>query len=245
LARPRQLSTPAFDDHSRRVRSSPRLAALAVALCVGAAACSGATVHVSGPAVTTADTATTPAAAATTVPPTTLPPTTTTLDPGALPQTHVLPSPTDPVFMAGVDALWRAIVADDPTIAMPFFFPLSAYLQVKAISNPAADWQSRLVSLYQLDIHAAHAFLGVGASESGLLRVDVPTAQAQWIAPGVEYNKGSYYRVYGTRLSFSEGGRTRSFGIFSLISWRGEWYVVHLGPSTRTVVRGIVYAPIG
>jgi len=34
-------------------------------------------------------------------------------------------------------------------------------------------------------------------------------------------------------------------GIFSLISWRGEWYVVHLGPSTRSTNRGIIYNAIG
>jgi hypothetical protein len=73
--------------------------------------------------------------------------------------------------------------------------------------------------------------------------VAVPKEQAEWIEPGVEYNKGSYYRVYGTRLTYKENGHTASFGIFSLISWRGEWYVVHLGPSTRPAMQGLVYDP--
>jgi len=167
------------------------------------------------------------------------------IDPGTLPQTHVLPSPNDPVFKAGVQDLWQAIVTDNPTTALPFFFPESAYLQVKAISDPAADYQSRLITWYRLDIEAAHALLGSQASSAELVGATVPTSQAVWIVPGVEYNKGSYYRVYGTRLTYKLGGKTKSFGIFSLISWRGEWYVVHLGPSTRSSNRGIVYAPEG
>ncbi len=88
------------------------------------------------------------------------PPPSPSIDPGTLPQTHVLPSPNDPVFKAGVQDLWQAIVTDNPTTALPFFFPESAYLQVKAISDPAADYQSRLITWYRLDIEAAHALLG-------------------------------------------------------------------------------------
>jgi hypothetical protein len=57
--------------------------------------------------------------------------------------------------------------------------------------------------------------------------VQVPDA-AQWIRPGVEYNKGSYWRVYGTTVNYTAAGRAGSFPIASLISWRGQWYVVHL-----------------
>jgi hypothetical protein len=167
------------------------------------------------------------------------------IDPGTLPQTHVLPQSDDPAFQAGVQDLWNAIVQDDPSIALPFFFPKSAYLQVKAISNPSADYQNRLIDWYRLDIEAAHALLGSNADSAQFVSVSVPTSQAQWIVPGIEYNKGSYYRVYGTRLKYRVNGHTASFGIFSLISWRGEWYVVHLGPSIRSTSKGIVYNPEG
>lgn len=166
-----------------------------------------------------------------------------TVDPGTEPQTNQLPGDQDPQFIAGSQALWRAIVQGDPALARPFFFPLSAYQQVKAISNPAQDYQDRLIAWYDLDIKAAHALLGPGAAGAKLVGVEVPQGQAEWIEPGAEYNKGSYYRVYGSRLDYQENGRTSSFGIFSLISWRGEWYVVHLGPSTRPAMEGIVYDP--
>ncbi len=166
-------------------------------------------------------------------------------DPGALPQTHDLPTDQDPQFIAGAHALWQAIVQDKPALAKPFFFPLSAYLQVKDIWNPAQDYQDRLIAWYDLDIKAAHDLLGAGAAGAKLVSVQVPQDQAEWIEPGVEYNKGSYYRVYGSRLTYTQDGRTASFGVFSLISWRGEWYVVHLGPSTRSAMEGLVYDPQG
>jgi hypothetical protein len=123
-----------------------------------------------------------------TAPPTTQPaPTTTTEpDPQFLPQTPDGPSVTSARFTAGANALWRAIVDDDPEVAMPFFFPLGAYEQVKAIS------------------------------------------QATWVQPGAEYNKGSYWRVYNAQLRYTVDGQTGAFPVASMISWRGEWYVVHL-----------------
>jgi hypothetical protein len=165
-----------------------------------------------------------------------------TIDPGTLAQTHDLPTGQDARFQAGAQALWQAIVQDKPELAQSFFFPLSAYRQVKAIWDPDADYQSRLIAWYDLDIRAAHDHLG-GTSDARFVSMDVPESNAEWIDPGVEYNKESYYRVYGTRLNYELNGHTASIGVFSLISWRGEWYVVHLGPSTRAAMEGIVYDP--
>jgi hypothetical protein len=39
------------------------------------------------------------------------------------------------------------------------------------------------------------------------------------------------------------GGVEKSFGIASLISWRGEWYVVHLGAILRSGSGGEVDEP--
>jgi hypothetical protein len=156
--------------------------------------------------------------------------TTTTIDPGTLPQTHDLPSASSPQFEARMLELWNAIVADEAPSALPAFFPLSAYIQVKAISDPIGDWHDRLVANYDADIHRLHLELGPSAGGARLVSVDVPTSAAEWVLPGVEYNKGSYYRVYATQMHYEVDGRGGSFTISSLISWRGEWYVVHLGP---------------
>jgi hypothetical protein len=111
---------------------------------------------------------------------------------------------------------------------MPFFFPVGAYEQVKDIGNPASDWKHRLVAAYARDIHALHAHLGDQAASATLAGLDVPESRGRWVDPGEEYNKIGYYRVFGSRLRYTVNGETRSFDVKSLISWRGEWFVVHL-----------------
>lgn len=120
--------------------------------------------------------------------------------------------------------LWSAIETGQPSLASPAFFPLSAYVQVKGISDPVHDYDSRLVADFDQDIQTLHSEIGGSATFAS---VSVPDT-AQWILSGVEYNKGSYWRVYGTRVGYTSGGAARYFTIASMISWRGEWYVVHL-----------------
>jgi hypothetical protein len=150
------------------------------------------------------------------------------VDPASLPQTHEVPHAEGAAFAARRQALWDAIVNDDADRAMPFFFPLDAYRQVKDVPDPAADWKHRLVAAYRRDIHALHARLGADAGDARLLGFDVPEARARWVEPGEEWNKIGYYRVFGTKLRYSVGGEERAFDVKSLISWRGEWFVVHL-----------------
>jgi hypothetical protein len=149
-------------------------------------------------------------------------------DPGTLPQTKDKPEASGAAFDARVAALWDAVVKDDPDRAMPFFFPVTAYEQVKAITNPASDWRRRLVAAYKRDVHALHKRVGDQAANAKLVRADVPQDRARWVEPNEESNKLGYYRVYGTRLVYELEGKERSLEVTSLISWRGEWYVVHL-----------------
>ena len=160
-------------------------------------------------------------------PPSTTVPSSTTIDPGELPQTAALPTTSGPGFSVRLQTLWQAVVDGNPDEALPFFFPRSAYLQVKAISDPGADWQSRLVADYDQDIMTLHRALGSSAAGATLAGIDVPPG-AVWVRPGAEFNRLSYWRVYRSRVRYVVAGVTRSFTIASMISWRGEWYVVHL-----------------
>jgi len=149
-------------------------------------------------------------------------------DPSLLPQTRDEPQASGPPFDARVAALWDGIIHDDPDRAMPFFFPLGAYRQVKDVYDPAADWKHRLVAAYRHDVHELHAKLGADAAQAKLVGLDVPQARARWVDPGEEYNKIGYYRVFGSKLRYDVDGRSGAFDVKSLISWRGEWFVVHL-----------------
>ncbi len=148
-------------------------------------------------------------------------------DPGTLPQTEDKPTAEGAAWDQQSRALWDAIVADDADKALPFFFPLTAYRQVKGISDPDHDYQTRLVAAYREDIHALHTKLGTGADRAQFVKIQVGSAP-QWIKPGVEYNKGAYWRVFDSKLLYTVDGKQQSFLVKSMISWRGEWYVVHL-----------------
>ncbi len=162
-----------------------------------------------------------------------------------LPQTHDRPLGGDPALIARIDALWAAIVADDPTLATSAFFPLAAYQQVKAINNPASDWNHRLLAAFAEDIHALHKRLGPHRASAKLTNYELPDARARWVEPNEEYNKIGYFRVFGTTVHYhfdrgeddpghdapSDTTAVRhdySFSIASMISWRGQWYIVHL-----------------
>jgi len=194
--------------------------------------------------VVTSDPSTTVASApvestATTVPPTT----TTTTDAGALPQTAALPSSTSPQFQAAMQALFTSIAAGTPATASGAFFPQGAYVQLKDIDGALYDYQHRLLGDFGADVMAAHAELGAGAAEADLTSVQVPMQYAHWVPAGECENGVGYFEVANSRVVYIEGGVTRSFGIASLISWRGEWYVVHLGAILRPGSGGVVLDP--
>jgi hypothetical protein len=150
------------------------------------------------------------------------------VDPATLPQTRDKPEASGAAFDGRVAALWEAIAKDDPDRAMPFFFPLAAYEQVKDVSNPSRDWKYRLVAAYVRDVHDLHKRLGSDPSGARLVSMEIGPSP-RWVEPHEEYNKIGYYRVFGTKLKWEgHDGTPHSFDIKSLISWRGEWYVVHL-----------------
>jgi hypothetical protein len=162
---------------------------------------------------------------------------------GALPQTDRVPSARTACFRAIVRALWRGVRADSEHAARYAFFPLPAYEQVKALGDPRGDYLGRLIPDFAVDLHAAHELLGPDPGAARLVGTIVPQAYVHWVSPGACYNRLGYYEVPNSRLLYRVRGQIRSFGIASLISWRGTWYVVHLGAVTRSAYVGIVDDP--
>jgi len=139
-----------------------------------------------------------------------------------------------------VHDLWLAVATGNPGYARPAFFPEKAYEQVKAIAYPESDWQGRLWLDFTLDVAAVHKLIKPGAT---LTKVITPTGYEQWIPAGACYNSAGYWHLPGSRLVYREGGVTHSFGIASFISWRGDWYLIHLGALVRGGAYGIVDDP--
>ena len=159
---------------------------------------------------------------------------------GTLPQTQALPHTGDAAFSHVIHDFWLAVTTGNPNYAKPAFFPEKAYEQVKAIADPDYDWQYRLWYDFTLDVAAVRPLIGKNAK---LLRIVVPVQYAVWVPPGACYNNVGYWHVPGSRVVYEQGGVTRSFGIASFISWRGDWYLIHLGALTRAGAVGVVDDP--
>ncbi len=159
-----------------------------------------------------------------------------------LPQTLRLPATATAAFRCEMAALWAGIQTGRLGPAMPAFFPEGAYVQVKAIYDPQADWRQRLVGEYAADLKAAHALLGAGAATARLVRVYVPASFAHLVAVNVCENRYQYWETPNSRLVYEQGGALHSLGIASMISWRGYWFVVHLGAVLQGST-GVVDAP--
>lgn len=200
---------------------------LALLLLIATSACTSGRSHATG--------RTAPSTSASTAPATT--------DPGLLPQTDAFPPADSGQFRAAMAALWAGVVQGTAGPALGAFFPQSAYLQVKTVADPAVDYHQRLLVEFALDLAAAHASLGPGAASATFESVQVPEQYAHWVQPGTCANRIGYYEVANSRLVYEVAGEVRSFGIASLISWRGTWYVVHLGAIVRSGSGGEVDDP--
>jgi hypothetical protein len=70
---------------------------------------------------------------------------------------------------------------------------------------------------------------GETPEKAGLERVEVRQAAARWMPPHSEGNKLGYYRVTRSRIrGRNSNGSPLDLELTSMISWRGQWYVVHL-----------------
>jgi hypothetical protein len=150
-------------------------------------------------------------------------------DGSPLPQTRDRPSAASERFERRMARLADAIRSGDPERAHASFFPLAAYVQVKDVQKPEPDYRNRLLKNFDRDIREYHQALGAAAADARFLGVSVPEERAAWIKPGREGNRLGYFRVLRSRLRFGlPDGKEQSFELTSMISWRGEWYVVHL-----------------
>jgi hypothetical protein len=149
---------------------------------------------------------------------------------GARPQTQVMPSTGTIAFRALVNDLWLSVTTGNPAYGLPAFFPEAAYRQVKAIADPEYDWRTRLWYDYTIDVAAAHQVVG---GDAQFVRVIVPLQYALWVPVAVCYNNVGYWHVPGARVEYRKDGQLRSFGIASMISWRGVWYLIHFGGVKR------------
>lgn len=147
----------------------------------------------------------------------------------ALPQTEERPPVGGERFERRMKLLAEAILTGDADKGRAAFFPLVAYEQVKDVQKPERDYRYRLMANFERDVREYRKALGKDAEGAEFVGVEVPEQRVQWMKPGKEGNRLGYFRVLRSKLRFRlSSGKERSLELTSMISWRGEWYVVHL-----------------
>jgi len=159
--------------------------------------------------------------------------------PGSLPQT-----PTEPTFGAPFHAqmkqLFRAIKNDSAPIGATVFFPEAAYVSMKTgeIPDPTGDYVERLIGFYDRDLTAYHARLFGGPRRPWCASMRTPTSPSGSRRASARTRSATgTCQVFASCFDVAPISCRRSL---SLISWRGLWYVVHLGPNPRPVDVGTV-----
>jgi hypothetical protein len=146
-----------------------------------------------------------------------------------LPQTDARPSVTNERFQRRMQHVADSILTGDLEKARSSFFPLVAYAQVKDVQKPERDYRYRLMAHFERDLREYRKRLGKDVERVEFLGVTVPEARVEWMKPGKEGNRLGYFRVLRSSLRFRlASGKEQSLELTSMISWRGEWYVVHL-----------------
>ena len=190
---------------------------------------------------TNSSTTTSPVSSSTTTPTTVS--VTSSTQAGNLPPTVTEPPTTTDALTVRLSPLFSALANGSGGVD-GLFFPRSVYIRMKTgiLANPAGDFNSRLLAFFHMDEVAYHHVMPAPASTAQLLTVRANALYATWITPGACENRFGYWHLPGVRLVYRDHG-VRSFAVASLISWRGEWYVVHLGPNPRPVDIGTVASP--
>jgi hypothetical protein len=143
-----------------------------------------------------------------------------------------------------LSAVWNAISSNSFNQALSYFFPGSAYVQMKKglLQNPSADFSSRLLAFFKLDFAAYHQLVVTGGT-STFTGIRVNPSQVSWIQVGTCENKIGYWHLGPVRVVYEQSGVVKSFAIASLISWNGVWKIIHLGPNPRAKNIGTVASP--
>jgi len=132
-----------------------------------------------------------------------------------------------PALQARAKALFDGVVADDPALAEPFWFPREPFTRLKAIDKPERYW-AQLHAAYEADVHKLHRSRKSweGARFVGYESGSAPT----WVKPGDEGNSIGYWRSFRGKVRFEQGGKEESFEVRVTITWQGAWHITHLLP---------------
>jgi hypothetical protein len=122
--------------------------------------------------------------------------------------------------------LLEAIRHDDPGLATDIVFPRDAYLQVKDAPDPGRQWDTRVITRFQRQVHALHRRTrGIDRAQFVTFEIGEPVVQA---VPKKHDLKRTLWHVRHSRLTYTIDGKAMHFDMSEMLSWRGAWYVTRL-----------------
>jgi hypothetical protein len=126
--------------------------------------------------------------------------------------------------------LLDAVRHDDPGLALDIVFPRDAYLLVKDAADPGKQWDTKVITLFQRQVHALHRRTrGIDRAQFVTFEIGEPVVQA---VPKKHDLRRSLWRVRHSRLTYTIDGKAMHIDFSEMLSWRGSWYVTKLRGKT-------------
>ena len=109
------------------------------------------------------------------------------------------------------------------------FLPMMDYVALKQGGGNQADWRNRLMYHFHLQLAQLRKRFAASLPGSTYNGYRIPYSTAHTVRVGAEENKAPYWQVFMTTMAFHDkNGRGHNFTINTLISFRGEWWIVHV-----------------
>ncbi len=123
-------------------------------------------------------------------------------------------------------ALFDAIVHDDPERGMGMFMSREVFRQIKGVADPDRFYD-RMLRLFHRDVHALHEQLGEDAPTATFLRLELSRRRG-WVEVRQESNRLPYWAQRHNWLYYRVGDDERRFEVRTMNAWADEWYITHL-----------------
>lgn len=137
-----------------------------------------------------------------------------------------MPATSSDELTERVRHLLEAIGRDESDLATDILFPRDGWFATRDVEDPGKDWEKKVNGPFRKAIHhLSRHEKGVDGAQSVSIELGHSLSQA---TPKRHGWKKPLWVLYGARVTFVVGGRTRTLSIHELTAWRGAWYVTRL-----------------
>lgn len=139
------------------------------------------------------------------------------------PADDAIPATSSDELTSRARHLLESIAKDDVDLASDILFPRAAWLTLRDSVDPAKEWDQSVDRLFRRALH------GLSRHADGARFVSLDLGHTVLQEPVKRHGwKKPLWSVHGSRLTYVEGGHTRTIIIREMTAWRGAWYVTRL-----------------